>query len=890
MTAVGTDGCPVTDGVATDADSHTDTVGEVAGESSAARPAVPPEPAKSPEAPKQLSVVERVVKPAMEHLDATVRSNPYIKIRNTLTLPQMVFLALPCPEILYGGAAAGGKLLCLNTKIPTPRGWKILADIHAGDFIFGRGGEPCLVEAESQVVFDAPAWRLCFDDGSEIIANDEHLWLTFNVRELTALTRRDDAWREKRRQLRPSRSAIGAGTRWGHTLEHRRFLSEQITQRNKENRREGLPPPRGSIRTTAEIVSTLLHKGVRANHAIPVAAPLKLPDAGLPLDPYLLGLWLGDGTTSCGSITTMDQEILDAFSLRGWALARPTTKKNTAAVTVKVCGLIQRLRSMNLIGNKHVPEEYFWASEDQRLGLLQGLLDSDGGVEDGSVGFCSTKKCLADGVAHLVRSLGMKAAVREGRAKLYGRDCGPKWVIKFRANRQVFRLSRKAKKLVLAKSRVTRFRYVVFAERVRPRPMKCLRVASPDHLFLCGEAMIPTHNSAGLLAAALQYVRVPGYAALILRRKFTDLELPGSLIPRSHEWLRGTDAKWNGSKHEWIFPSGATLGFGYLEVEADKYRYQSSEFQCIAFDELSQFTETQYTYLFSRLRRLESSNIPLRMLSGSNPGGVGHEWVRKRFVLGSGKLIRAFIPARLEDNPFVDREAYELSLSQLDPVTRAQLRHGDWRIRPEGNMFKRIWFEDKFVDAKNVPELRQIVRCWDLAATEGPKADFTAGAKIGVTTKGDYFILNVTRFKSTPRDVEDTIAATAREDGHAVTIRLEEEPGSAGKGQVEHYQRNVLLGFAVYGRRSTGEKITRAKAFSAACEQGRVYIVKGHWNDEFLDELCAFPAEGHDDQVDAAAGAFNELSEVVGFDSGFEFLVSEPKARSEFSSFAPAFA
>ena len=132
--------------------------------------------------------------------------------------------------------------------------------------------------------------------------------------------------------------------------------------------------------------------------------------------------------------------------------------------------------------------------------------------------------------------------------------------------------------------------------------------------------------------AALQYVDVPGYAALLFRRTYADLNLPGALMDRAHQWLGATAARWNAHDHRWTFPSGATLTFGYLETERDKYRYQSSELQYIGFDELTQFPESQYTYLFSRLRRLGDSEVPLRMRSASNPGGEGHEWVRARFV------------------------------------------------------------------------------------------------------------------------------------------------------------------------------------------------------------------------------------------------------------------
>ena len=142
-----------------------------------------------------------------------------------------------------------------------------------------------------------------------------------------------------------------------------------------------------------------------------------------------------------------------------------------------------------------------------------------------------------------------------------------------------------------------------------------------------------------LLMAALQYADRPGYKAILFRRTFQDLKLPEALIPRSKEWLTG-QARWNENDHQWTFEregvpasQAAVLVFGYLATENDKYRYQGAAFDFIGFDELTQFTESQYRYLFSRLRRAADSDIPPRMRAASNPGGVGHDWVRDRFGL-----------------------------------------------------------------------------------------------------------------------------------------------------------------------------------------------------------------------------------------------------------------
>jgi predicted phage terminase large subunit-like protein len=357
-----------------------------------------------------------------------------------------------------------------------------------------------------------------------------------------------------------------------------------------------------------------------------------------------------------------------------------------------------------------------------------------------------------------------------------------------------------------------------------------------------------------LLMAALQYVDVPRYAAILFRRTYTDLALPGALMDRASEWLANTDARWNEKAKTWRFPSGATLTFGYLETEQDKFRYQSSEFQFIGWDELTQFTETQYRYLFSRLRRLKGHDVPLRMRSASNPGGVGHDWVKQRFLVEH----RPFIPARIADNPHLDARSYERGLKQLDRTTFLQLREGDWSARAAGAKFNREWFE--IVDS--APADCRMVRYWDMAATEakrGSDPDWTAGVLVGIKD-GITYICDVKRLRGTPQANEALVRQTAELDGKAVPVRMEQEPGSSGVKVIDDYRRRVLLGWDFKGIPSTGSKEVRANPLSSQAEAGNVKLVRGPWITALLDEFDAFPDGSHDDQVDACSGAFAFLS------------------------------
>jgi len=365
-------------------------------------------------------------------------------------------------------------------------------------------------------------------------------------------------------------------------------------------------------------------------------------------------------------------------------------------------------------------------------------------------------------------------------------------------------------------------------------------------------------KSDALLMGAAQFVDVPGYSALLLRRTYADLSLPGAIMDRSHDWWGSTDAAWHRNDKRWVFPSGARISFGFLASDIDLERYKSAEFQFVGIDEMTQFTQRQVMFLHSRLRRLLGSGVPIRLRGASNPGSIGHEWVRERYLNPETQAELPFFPAKLSDNPYLDREAYEKSLSNLDPVTRAQLLDGDWNARYDGGLFRREWY----TAIDSLPDQAYRVRYWDLAATAESAAsdpDWTVGARVSRTGQGLWTIEDIRRFRGTPAEVENRMRATAELDGTAVSIYIEQEPGASGKIVTDRYIREVLAGYAVYAVRATGPKVERAKPYSAQVNAGNVRILRATWNQSFFDEHEAFPVGAHDDQVDACSGAFAQL-------------------------------
>lgn len=346
-----------------------------------------------------------------------------------------------------------GKAVALDTLVPVVDGWKKMGDIQVGDQVFDESGAPCSVTGTFDRVPNR-AYRLNFSDGTYVDACDEHEWVT-----------------------------------WTHTerKSHLRRTGSQKFPDDWASRKS---------RTTAEVIDTFTYgKREDRNHCIPTAGALQLSEADLPIDPYLLGCWLGDGSTRDSAITSKDPQILDAFRLAGYGV------KSYGSMTYGISGGFRGLlRESGLLGAKHVPAKYFRSSSDQRLALLQGLMDTDGHAhaKSGHVEFCNTNKILVDAVVELARTLGQKPVVAESRATLNGVDHGPKWRITWRPTIPVFRLPRKLANQAKEggpQGLRNHHRMIVGFEEIESAPMRCITVDSPNSMFLVGEAMIPTHNS-----------------------------------------------------------------------------------------------------------------------------------------------------------------------------------------------------------------------------------------------------------------------------------------------------------------------------------------------------------------------------------------------------------
>ena len=618
--------------------------------------------------------------------------------------PQSMAAESRADIVFYGGSAGGGKGLALDTPLPTPTGWVLMGDAKPGDVLFDEAGKPCAVTGVSEI-HHRQCFRLTFDDGSTLVADDVHRWVTFDAAELSRLTKACPEWRARRRAARPSRAVS----------EKKSAAFKEAVAAANARRAEAVAvePPTGTMRDTKAILATLRTEAGRANHAIRVCGMLDLPDADLPVPPYTLGAWLGDGSSRNGQMTGEDLEVWkriasDGFEVRHYEWDR---------LAHNIIGLKAKLREAGVLENKHIPGIYLRASAAQRMDLLRGLMDTDGHAAlDGGCEFDGMNQALVRGVHELVLSLGIKATLQQGVAKLNGRVIGPKWRVKFTTALPVFALPRKLARLRPAPRRTGSFRYVVSCDPVATVPTRCLSVDSPSRQYLAGRSLIPTHNTDLLCGLGV----TQHHQSIIFRRE--GVQLVG--IEERLTQILGSRAGYNSTDGMWRLPAmtgladGRTLELGSVKEPGDWIKYQGRPHDFIGFDEITHFLELQVRTLLGWLRTSRAGQRTRVVMAGNPPTDSDGEWVIRffapwldpehpnpakpgelRFFVtdADGKdlevassapvkvggrwrnpMSRTFIPSRVEDNLFLMANGYADVLDSLPEPLRSQMRDGNF--------------------------------------------------------------------------------------------------------------------------------------------------------------------------------------------------------------------
>jgi replicative DNA helicase len=463
----------------------------------------------------------------------------------------------PSNLIIVAARPAVGKALALDTPLPTPTGWTTMGEVAVGDQLIAADGKPTTVVAAADVMDGRPCYEVEFSDGTVIVADAQHQWLT---------------------QTRASRKSA-----WAAARRYNRARTQRI-----------LP----SVKTTEEVLATLRCNGVerRLNHAVINTRPLDLPAQELPLPPYALGAWLGDGHAASARITTADPEIvvyLEADGLRAiprgrllYSLRlpeRPPVAQRSCVVCgkqfrprtsqVRTCGrtcggrarLVSPpvapptcldcgkpssgmaqcqacrnhhgtvhgvLRSLGVLGDKHIPAIYLRASEMQRRSLLAGLLDTDGTVTGGgAVLLCTTSRQLAEDACELIVSLGYRCSISRKPVKGRSAASSTAYTLTFSTADEVFRLERKrlAHKERKSPGRTGK-RFITAVRPIPSVPVRCVEVDSLEHLYLAGRSMVPTHNSTMGLDIARHAAVKAGVPTVVFSLEMSKTELVQRLM------------------------------------------------------------------------------------------------------------------------------------------------------------------------------------------------------------------------------------------------------------------------------------------------------------------------------------------------------------------------
>lgn len=393
-------------------------------------------------------------------------------------------------------ATEEGQPLALDTPVMTTNGWSTVGAIQIGDFVFGSDGMPVEVKRTTRVFTDLDCYEITFNDGEKITASGSHLW----------------------------------------TLDHARTKDGRHVQKT----------------VTTEQMSRDWH-GVRGNrYRLRVTPAMQMPDTELPVDPYFLGLWLGDGKAADSSLCYdyIDHDYMvgaiEKMMLPGESPVY-STGPGVGVVRIKrehgrrsLTTLRNRLREVGVLGNKHVPELYHLASEAQRMAVLQGLMDSDGTIckDKGRAIFTNADRRLIDGIERLLTGLGFKWDER------YDESVGA-WRVGFQptAESPVFRIPRKVERCRPASaSPRSMYRHIVNIERVESVPVRCLGIDNEDHLFAAGERMVLTHNTGNVYDNIYYNLNTEGAPLYALKVAYGVEVGKTQIVLPNGGWIRPTSA------------------------------------------------------------------------------------------------------------------------------------------------------------------------------------------------------------------------------------------------------------------------------------------------------------------------------------------------------------
>lgn len=725
-------------------------------------------------------------------------------------------------------------------KIPTVRGMTTIADLRVGDFVFGPDGRPVEVLGKSEVFKGRELYRVTTDDGASLVVDGEHLW---TVR----LDRKAKNWRD--------------------------YTTEDLWLR--QNGWMVRRMPNGSVQK----IQLKNQKEVRLP-MLPEVRPVEYSEKPLLIDPYVLGVWLGDGSSSSAVITCHDD---DAVHMRAEIERRyyKTTDQATK-FTFGVLGLQAQLKQVGLHKNKHIPQEYLEASPSQRRDLLKGLMDTDGNVsKSGQCFFAQSNREFIEQVAELIRSLGIKANILESEAKIGGKSYGKTWKISFYAS-DVFKLPRKEDRTLKGKRKFGR--YIKIEKLDEVGDTQCIKVDREDGLFLAGDGYICTHNTksefGSYLFPAWFLGKFPGKKvmqssntgelAVGFGRKVRNLvmsEQYAQVFPnvslRQDSKAAGRWSTNHDGEYFAIGVGGTMTGRGAdLVVIDDPHTEQEA---ALAAHDPSVYDKSYEWYTSGPRQRLQPNGaiviIATRWSERDLIGRVLKD-AAERDRLDEWEVVE--LPAIMPSGRPLWPEFW--SLKELEAL-REELPANKWNAQyqqqptgEEGAIVKRDWW--KVWEKEDPPPCEYIIQSWDTAYTKNERSDFSA-----CTTWGIFYLdedrraPNIILLDAFQKRMEfpelkekaksmymewqpDTCIIEAKAAGAPLVYELRQ----AGIPVSEY---TPVRGTA----KQSNDKISRLNSVSDIFKSGVVWAPDTRWARELIDQMAAFPNAAHDDLTDTAVQA-----------------------------------
>lgn len=728
-----------------------------------------------------------------------------------------------------------------STLIPTMTGLKPLLDLQTGDCVFGPDGKPVRVIGKSDVFRNRGLYRVWTDDEAYLDVDGEHLW---TVR----LDRKHNIYND--------------------------YTTEQLWRRQNGE----------VLRTKRSGEIEFMHgkhtdpRKVRLPR-LPDVAPVQYPEAQLPIDPYVLGVWLGDGAALQATVSMCNA---DAAIVRAEIERRMyVTKDRSTRFSFGVSNLKTRLRDLGVLGNKHIPPAYLTASVQQRRDLLKGLMDTDGTVsKEGQCFFSQSNKAFILQVLELIRSLGIKANLLNGEARIKEKSYGITWEISFYAN-DVFLLPRKEARTL--KTQRCFGRYIKIEKLDYAGDVQCIKVDRSDGLFLAGEGYVCTHNTKSEFASYLlpswflglhpgkKVIQTSHTAELAVGfgrkvRNLVDSEKYKEIFPDVELQADSKAAgRWNTNAMGEYFAigvGGAVTGKGAdLLIIDDAHSEQEAT---IAETNPEVYDKTYEWYTSGPRQRLQPGGaivtVQTRWSKKDLVGQIltasaqrdGEEWEVIEFpaILETAEGERALWP-----------EFWELK--ELE-VLRNELPRAKWMAQymqqPTSDVsaiVKREWW--RIWEQDDPPFCEYIIQSWDTAFLKSERADYSACTTWGVFKINDdkglpqTHIILLNSFKERLEFPELKRAAMDEyKDWKPDSLIVE---AKAAGSPLIYELRAMGIPVQEFVPSKGNDKIARLNAVADIFASGRVWAPARPWAEEVMEEIASFPSGEHDDLVDSSSQA-----------------------------------